>query len=144
MQKFSGCLVTVLLFGFTFYGNAEDAVCRNRQEGWVAEIGCWGYYACSNGTLVKHTCPGAEVLDRENMTCVDPVTTTTYCGKEAVCLGRKDGTYGDATCESYITCLNGQFMGRQYCGKPLLFNEKQGYCDWKYNIDAPCTKDSQP
>ncbi|KAK0041882.1 protein obstructor-E-like isoform X2 [Biomphalaria pfeifferi] len=132
-------LVSFLALVLICYGkDTNETSCTKQLNGWIAEIGCWGYNYCENGTLVPFVCPPSTVYDRDTKKCVPPGSNTTACGTPTICSGLPSGRYPDIGCKSYYVCYEGVNNGRIYCPASLVFDSTLGLCNWAYNVPPPC------
>ncbi|CAL1548496.1 unnamed protein product [Lymnaea stagnalis] len=133
-----GLLVAAL---FCLAVEAQWNPCQGRQDLALAEIGCWGYKRCENGSPVTYNCTAiGRVYHRDWARCVIVGTIGTLCGLSAECLNKKNGNYPDVStgCTSFYSCFQGQFNGRFYCDANLVFHQRLNACDWTSNVPAPC------
>ncbi|KAH9499965.1 hypothetical protein Btru_076044 [Bulinus truncatus] len=138
MGKMTITVELALLLCMAALCHADDGRCAGKENGWILEIGCWGYIYCYYGEAVLYECPPNTVYDRDTTSCVLPETSTSGCGTAANCTGRPDGRYADPPCITFYLCLNNTNKGRYYCPAKLIFNNVTESCDWIFNVLPPC------
>ncbi|XP_055900597.1 peritrophin-48-like [Biomphalaria glabrata] len=135
-------LVSFLALVLICYGQdthkKNETSCTGRPDDWLAEIGCWGYNYCKNGTTIPFVCPPSTVYDRDAKKCVPPGSSSTACGTSTICSGLPDGRYPDIGCKSYYVCVAGVNNGRIYCPATLVFDSNLDNCNWANNVPPPC------
>ncbi|KAI8783669.1 Chitin binding domain containng protein [Biomphalaria glabrata] len=115
--------------------------CINASDGFLVEVGCWGYFFCQNGQVARHVCQNGTYLDKDSLTCINTsITNTTRCGYPVDCSVLSDGYYPDVEtgCSSFYVCLNHVYMGRQYCPGALVFDPDLKICNWPSQVSPPC------
>ncbi|KAK7475457.1 hypothetical protein BaRGS_00033276 [Batillaria attramentaria] len=113
--------------------------CTGKDDG-NYEIGCRVYTVCSGGKSTVVECDPGSVYSTSAGKCDAPANVPPPCGEMKDCSNMADGHYPDLdnNCRSYYTCVEGRFVGHNFCPASLVFNEKNGSCDWPDYVSPPC------
>lgn len=91
---------------------------------------CKSYYVCSNGNLLRGTCPAGFLFNEVGQLCDFPQNVRcTSCDE-------KKGIYTQSIkddCEQYLMCFNGIPIV-QTCAKGLAYNPEIRACDLADNV----------
>nr|CDJ82147.1 Chitin binding protein domain containing protein [Haemonchus contortus] len=126
---------------------ATTVECKGKKDGYYSNGCVPDYVSCISGVASLMTCPASLVFNEAKGYCDYPencsggsasVPPSPILAAPALspptatpvdCKGKKDGFYSNGCVPDYVSCVDG-VASPMTCPASLVFNEKQGYCDY--------------
>ncbi|KAK5981300.1 hypothetical protein GCK32_007459 [Trichostrongylus colubriformis] len=125
--------------------SVSTSFCAMRKDGFYAEKCSADFVSCKHGAATPMRCPSGLLFNDKKGYCDYPEDCASDHSPSAQgapttsppfdCKGKKDGYYSNGCVREFVYCLDG-VASRMNCPPSLVFNEKEGYCDYAESCSA--------